>query len=332
MSPRPPSRLRPYRPFVLWCAWFLSAWVALVVVGQHTTEIITNWPIAVAMALGSYVAGSTPMGGGSVGFPVLVLLFEQSAAMGRQFSFVIQSVGMTSAAIFILCSGRPVAWRVLAGSVATGSVALPLTLVYLTPHVSDGAVKLVFATLWGSFGVLTLVKLRMLLEDHEKPRLGPRIDLAAGAVIGLLGGVATGLTGVGIDMVLYCLLVLLYRTDIRVAISTSVIAMACLSLVGTATAWGLGNMTTGVFHAWLAAAPIVLFGAPLGALAMTIIPRKPTMIIIGALCLAQLVWAVWKVGPSTPVLIGVGAGLLAANAVFHALYTGGRRLAAQPRL
>jgi hypothetical protein len=35
------------------------------------------------MAFGSYVAGSTPMGGGTVGFPILVLLFDLPATLGR---------------------------------------------------------------------------------------------------------------------------------------------------------------------------------------------------------------------------------------------------------
>ena len=47
-------------------------------IGEH-------WGIAAAMAAGSYVAGSTPMGGGTVGFPVLVLLFDQSGAIGRRY-------------------------------------------------------------------------------------------------------------------------------------------------------------------------------------------------------------------------------------------------------
>jgi uncharacterized membrane protein YfcA len=329
---KPPATTKPrlYRPFILWCACFLSAWVALVVVGQHTSHVAANWPIAVAMALGSYLSGSTPIGGGAVGYPVLVLLFEHPASMGRQFSFVVQSVGMTSATIYILCSGRAIAWRLLLGAVGVGSVALPLTLTLLTPRIPDTAITLIFATVWGSFGVLTLTKLRMLLADREQPRLGARTDLITGCCVGLIGGVATGLTGIGVNMVLYTALVLLYRADLRVAISTSVIAMACLSVVGTLTSAAQGSLTEDVYHAWLAAAPIVLFGAPLGALAMTLIPRKPTMIIIASLCLMQLFWAIWRVGPSAGVLIGAGAGLLAANLVFHLLFKQGQRLAAQP--
>ncbi|MFG0307137.1 MAG: TSUP family transporter [Phycisphaerales bacterium JB040] len=326
-NPRPRAiGLRRYRPFLLWCAFFLGVWGGLVGVGGFWPETRDNWPIALAMALGSYVAGSTPMGGGTVGFPVLVLLFDQPASMGRQFSFAIQSVGMTSASIFILCSGRRIAWRLLLGSGAVGTLVLPVTLTLLTPLVRDDTVKLVFATLWGSFGVLTLVKLRMLLSDHERPELGPRLDLAAGATVGLVGGVASGLTGVGIDMVLYTALVLLYRADLRVAISTSVLAMAWLSLVGVVSSGVLGTLTEDVFFAWTAAAPVVLFGAPLGALALTVIPRVPTMVFVALLCLAQLVWAVWKIGPSTGVLLGVGIGLVGANAVFHTLFVAGRRL------
>ena len=70
--------------------------------GDLLLVIGERWGIAVAMAAGSYVAGSTPMGGGTVGFPVLVLLFEHSGAIGRDFAFAIQSIGMVSASIYIL--------------------------------------------------------------------------------------------------------------------------------------------------------------------------------------------------------------------------------------
>ena len=97
----------------VWVALFLAVWCGLVFGQGWWDRVATHWPIAIAMAVGSYVAGSTPMGGGTVGFPVLVLLFEQPAEFGRQFSLLIQSVGMTSAAIYLICSGRAMAWRVM---------------------------------------------------------------------------------------------------------------------------------------------------------------------------------------------------------------------------
>ena len=56
-----------------WVILALVAWAALVASHGRTDEIIAQWPVAAAMLLGSYFAGSTPLGGGVVGFPLLVL-------------------------------------------------------------------------------------------------------------------------------------------------------------------------------------------------------------------------------------------------------------------
>ena len=92
--------------FPCWLATFYLVWLAIVIWGELGSNIQQHWGIAAAMAAGSYVAGSTPMGGGTVGFPVLVLLFDHSGAMGRDFAFAIQSIGMVSASIYILTRGN----------------------------------------------------------------------------------------------------------------------------------------------------------------------------------------------------------------------------------
>jgi len=61
-------------PWLIWLGVFYCAWLAIVISGNHWATIAENWGIAVAMAMGSYAAGATPMGGGTVGFPILVLL------------------------------------------------------------------------------------------------------------------------------------------------------------------------------------------------------------------------------------------------------------------
>lgn len=60
------------------------------------------WPMTIAMVFGSFIAGSTPLGGGIVGFPVAVLALGFDAVEGRDFSAMIQSVGMTSASYLIV--------------------------------------------------------------------------------------------------------------------------------------------------------------------------------------------------------------------------------------
>ncbi|USN98940.1 MAG: sulfite exporter TauE/SafE family protein [Phycisphaeraceae bacterium] len=317
------TRARRYGPFLVWATWFVVAWLTLVILGDHWRLVVQHWGTAIAMAVGSYVAGSTPMGGGTVGFPVLVLLFGEPASLGRQFSFAIQAVGMTSATLFIVCSGRPIAIRLLLWAMLASGVTLPLASAFLLPHLAESTVKLAFACIWGSFGFLTLVKIREMRHWHHLPRMSSRTDAFAGLAIGVLGGVASALTGVGIDMIAYTVLVLLYRCDLRVAISTSVVLMAYNSLIGVLVTAASGEIGPDLLGHWLAAAPVVLFGAPLGALMLQVIPRTPTMILVALLCLVQLVWMSIHVGVGW-----TGAGLIAltmlvANGAFHLLYRAG---------
>ena len=48
--------------------------------------------MSITTIFGSLVAGSTPVGGGAVAFPVMVLFIKLSAEDGRDFSLMIQSV------------------------------------------------------------------------------------------------------------------------------------------------------------------------------------------------------------------------------------------------
>jgi len=61
----------------------------------------TYYPLAIAMIFGSMIAGSTPIGGAVVAFPVSVLFIGFTASQGRDFSLMIQSVGMTAASFLI---------------------------------------------------------------------------------------------------------------------------------------------------------------------------------------------------------------------------------------
>ena len=99
------------------------------------------------MTLGSYLAGSTPMGGGTVGFPVLVLLFEQPGSLGRNFGLAIQSIGMVSASIYILCRRQPVDWKLLRPALLGSLIGTPLGCFFVAPFVPDIWVKLTFAVI-----------------------------------------------------------------------------------------------------------------------------------------------------------------------------------------
>ena len=151
MSRHPSNASRPsLKPFLIWLAGFYSCWLGIVLVGDHWQTLKEHWGIAVAMAGGSYFAGSTPMGGGTVGFPVLVLLFDGPATLGRDFSFAIQSIGMTSASIFILCRRQPLEWVMLKFSLLGTLVGTPVGVLLIAPLVSQLFIKVLFAVLWAS--------------------------------------------------------------------------------------------------------------------------------------------------------------------------------------
>jgi uncharacterized membrane protein YfcA len=313
----------------LWLAGFYTTWLVLVVLGDHWQTLAEHWGIAVAMGMGSYVAGSTPMGGGTVGFPILVLLFEQPAQLGRDFSFAVQSIGMVSASIFILCRRQPLEWPLLGPSLVGALIGTPLGILYVAPLVPALAIKLTFAVVWCSFGVLHLYRTREFAQAEGLADPMPRFDRWVGFALGFSAGITVAaITGVGIDMVLYATLVLLRRADLKIAIPSSVIIMGFTSLLGIVFKNLVTGVQPGVFENWLAAAPVVALGAPLGVFIVNRIGRVPTLYFVAVLCIGQFVWTVndeWASLGLRGLAIAL-AGVLAFNIVFELLHRWGYRL------
>src|SRR6266446_5370746 len=95
----PPVSLRNWK---IYCAAFLAIWAVMVAGFGLWAPVLAHWRMSLVMIFGSLVAGSTPMGGGTVAFPILVLVFGQAPANARNFGLIIQALGMTSAMIFII--------------------------------------------------------------------------------------------------------------------------------------------------------------------------------------------------------------------------------------
>jgi len=333
---RLPTRVRY---FVLWLGLFYTTWLGIVILGQHLAAFSEHWGIGIAMAFGSYFAGSTPMGGGTVGFPVLVLLFGEPATMGRDFSMAIQSVGMTSASILIFCTRQPLEWRMLRWALAGTTLGMPLGLAYIAPHIPGLYVKLTFATLWASFGMLHFAKVGEISRMSGLTNMTGRFDALSGLCIGLFAGaLVASTTGVGIDMLIYIVLVLMCRADLKIAIPTSVVLMAYTSLIGIATQYTLARtmpdsyaLSPGLLANWIVAAPVVALGAPFGVVACRLIPRRVTLLVVSGLCMVQFVWTLYheRNALNTAILGGVIVALLGLNLVFMFMYDAGKRLAAK---
>src|SRR5215475_2571060 len=130
------AQIKPDPPSMrLWYAYvgaFLVVWAALVFGCSLSLEVSKQWPIALVMVMGSLVAGSTPMGGGAISFPFLVLWVGIAPGEARDFGLVIQALGMTSAMVFILCRRTPVQSRILAWTVTGAAAGMLLgTLVFV---------------------------------------------------------------------------------------------------------------------------------------------------------------------------------------------------------
>jgi uncharacterized membrane protein YfcA len=284
----------------------LAVWLVLITRPGASLVALAQWPMALVMIGGSLVAGSTPMGGGTVAFPALVLGFGRSPAMARDFGLAIQSVGMISALLFIVKRGIPVERRLLAWSCAGAVVGLALGTFLLAGRVPADWVKLLFATLWITFGAWLVTG---TAKEASSPRAAAHADEMPvfGLAVGAVGGAVMSLIGVGPEMLVYAALVIRFGWGPRAAVPTAVCATALSAPVGLALrAWTVG-VHPEVFPVWLAAMPIVIFGAPAGAYISTRMPRAVLLRIIGALCLIQFGVTVGQVRPTPAQWAGVAA-------------------------
>jgi hypothetical protein len=97
--------------------------------------------------------------------------------------------------------------------------------------------------------------------------------------------------------------------------------------MGTALHAVIGDIGAEVFYNWMACAPIVVLGAPLGAFLVSVIPRARTLYFVSLLCVGQFVWTLWQSRPGPEEWALVAAALVVAVAGFWLMYRAGRRRA-----
>lgn len=275
------------------------------------------WQMSVTMVFGSFVAGATPAGGGSVAFPVFTKLFEVPSATARTFSLMIQSVGMTMASLFILSRKIQVSWPAIQWCFCGGVVGFLIS--YYGPSPSDPYPRLLFTILVLVFGVaLTISHYGMrwrprLGDDSRLKGLANHVHIVA---VGILGGYVSGLIGSGIDLLGFTVLTLAYGFHERLAVPTTVIVMAALSLFGASFLAAVDHPTvTEAFPLWLVCVPVVAIGAPFGAWFVSKIQREVLIVLVLLLIVLEAV--------TTTLLIGFtkSSGLMAAIvAIFAAGY------------
>lgn len=259
---------------VLVTAGVVVIWVAAISITGQWERISNNTAAAITMIFGSFVAGSTPQGGGAVAFPVFTKLLDVSAADARTFSLSIQALGMGTAAIAIALTRRPIdrgALRLTVPAAVAGYLAASWALVYATPP--SAYTKVFFTLVVLATGAATVLSRRgAIVEQLTSVSLDRRATRAALVAVASAGGAISALLGSGADVAVYLLVTVVLGVRPSIGVATSVVTMASVSIVGLALSLATGALsptsilsTTDLFGMWLAAIPVVVIGAPMGS-------------------------------------------------------------------
>lgn len=291
----------------------LAIWAGGMHLAGRWGVMAEHWEMSLTMVLGSFIAGSTPAGGASVAFPVFTKLLDIQSQDAALFGLMIQSVGMTMAAIFIV-SRRipfyPVAyrWAATGGCLGVVPALLFLRVPAPFPKLLFSCVALVFG------GVLFWLHWKSKardLPDSQSWTLARKRNLL---LTGFVGGLLASQLGSGADMIVFIAMIVAYGLDPKRSIPTTVLTMATVSVIGFLTKLAFQRDEIGVvWDYWLACVPVVAIGAPLGAHVLSKLPQRT--VIIWVLSLITLdVASTLLVVPLNSARIGfMGAVLLVAG-------------------
>lgn len=242
-------------------------WGTLMTANGWWDRFQTDYYMSITMVFGSFIAGATPEGGGAVAYPVMTLLYAIPPAVARNFSLAIQSIGMSSASLWILAHKvrieKTYLWLVMGPSLA----AVVFSSYFIAPHVAPDFATMMFVSFWLAFGMALFYVNQVRRRDagDTLPLLttGQKAELMA---IGFVGGCFSGVLGNGVDIVSFSYVTMKYGLSEKVATPTSVVLMASNAVLGTLLHFLiLRDVTAQVVDFWMVCIPIVVLGAPFGA-------------------------------------------------------------------
>lgn len=254
----------------VWTVWFTFLGYA-----SAFSHLIQNWEITVTMMFGSIIAGATSLGGGAVAFPIFTKVLQIPPPDAKTFSLAIQAVGMSAAAGTIYLTKIPVEWRVIRWGSLGGIVGIYLSLTAIAPALPPDLIRMSFTMMLASFAITLLaLNARKRYPCSQLPTWGTR-EKQLFFLMGIIGGIMSGLVGNGIDIILFSVMVLLFKVSEKVATPTSVILMAFNAVIGFGLQFFLlQDFSLPIQNYWLAAIPVVVIGAPVGALFCNALPRQ----------------------------------------------------------
>lgn len=321
MSTAQPVRRVPIL-YLLFLVSVLSTWLWYVSSLPDISFLGRRWTAALTMLFGSFIAGSSPEGSAAISYPVFTLLLKIPPPAARNFSFAIQSIGMTAASLLILGLRVRVDWNYIRFVTLGGVFGLIFGTYYVVPLISPVVAKLFFVSLWLSFGI-TLWRenrnpTRIVFEAIPDFQQSDQIRLA---LFGLIGGIISAIFGTGINIFTFCLVTIYYRLSEKVATPSSVIIMTIETLLGFFLhTQVLRDFSQESFELWLTCIPVVIFFAPLGAFVITKLARSIIARLLYVILFVQFIGAILVIRPSPSqwllclLTLGSGLGLFAVIA------------------
>jgi len=296
-----------------------GAWLGAMTIGHRWVLFVKGWFMSATMVFGSFIAGATSEGGGAVAFPVMTLLFNIHPATARDFSLMIQTVGMCAAAVTILYTRIPVERHALVWSSLGGSVGVIAGLKWIAGRLSPPYAKMLFTSTWLAFAVaLWLVNRYRNREVHREIQHFASRHVVLLLLTGVVGGVVSSITGSGLDIATFSLLVLRLRINESVATPTSVVLMGLNAAIGFAwKSLAGGGMATEAWNYWWVCVPIVVIGAPFGAWFISHRHRLFVARLLYASIIAQFVAAILIVPMSASLILFSATVFVAGWAFFR---------------
>jgi len=285
-----------------------------------------NIYVMITMVFGSFVAGSSPEGSASIAYPMFTLYLNIIPDTARNFAFAIQSIGMTAASIYILNKRIKVDWNYIIFVSIGGLFGLFLGTFYIVPHVQPVLAKLIFVSLWLSFGIILFKEnaktVRILRDKIENPKFKDVLYLV---ILGVVGGFISSLFGTGINIFTFCFLVIYYKVSEKVATPSSIIIMTIETIAGFwLHAIYIQDMVQKSYDMWLSCIPIVIFFAPLGTYVMSKLSQKSFYNFLYFIFFIQYIGAMFVIKPNlNMILLSLGI-ILSGILIFSVISKAGR--------
>ncbi|MEM9091792.1 MAG: sulfite exporter TauE/SafE family protein [Cyanobacteria bacterium P01_F01_bin.53] len=264
----------------------------------------------ITMIFGSLIAGATSEGGGAVAFPVMTLILGISPHTARDFSLMIQSVGMLAAAYTIVRLRIQIVPQAVLWGGLGGAIGVCFGISWIGPRLDPAFLKLFFVSLWLSFGTaLYWINCVSARTVKQKIRRFEAKHVILFVITGILGGCISGMVGSGLDIVIFSILTLSFRIDERIATPTSVVLMGINAGVGVLWrllgstrpsldhfgAVSLPPIAPDVWNYWYVCIAVVVVGAPMGARLVTRMRRMTVVYFLLASIIIQFLGALFIV-------------------------------------